>query len=652
MADDVAAAWWERKKIRDGGKIASAAWAAVELQKTTYRTLELQDQIWQAIYTGRPVGSSGRRITRTILVNAATGARLDFNINLTQSKIDALTSRMSKHKVLPVIGVNGAGYTKGRMARAASEQMRGKMSTPAVQREKPLVHRDSMIAGTGVMGVFRRGGDCEVRRIQRRHIVVGDRDGQEGRPRSLFHLHSMPLEEAIAEWPDAEAALRAESGTHDHEDVMVQPALPDGDRRVTVLRAYHLPSSPSAKDGRYTACLKERTLEDREHKAPRMPYAFIHWIAPVEGFWGMGLVEVLLSLQAALNRMARNINEATEFAAALTIFKPRGSSIPNEHLVGKQQRVVEYDGNVPTYIAPVVVSPSEFQFFERVIALFDDLSGLARDYSTGQTQLGANVSGRAVGMLDDIQSDRFAQYLQQDTAFMLDLGYAIMDVGRDIWERKDELKIAAPAKWIKDFAWAKIPLDGSDDFELKFEPENFLSSTRAGRLAGINELAAGGAIDPTEAMIDTFDEPDMQRLLRSKMGKKRVIQATLDALHDLGIPLYELSPHPAYFPLDEAIPAALNEFNLATADKAEDEVLDRIDQWIQLAKEAKKTRASGEAAEAPPPGAPGEMPIDPAAAPLDPLAQGGLPAVDDMSQLGALPPDPMAGGVAPPLLQM
>lgn len=641
--------WWDRKRLRRPEMIAAAAWERAEHRTTTRRVLQLRDQIHEAIYTGRPVGSRGREVHTVIINGQNPNQRL--NLNFTQSKVDAITSRVSKHRVFPVIGSNGADYSRRRLAEEASQVLRAKLSTPMVQREKPRTHRSAMINGTGAMGVFRYGGDIEVRWVPRREIIVGDRDARDGRPRQLFHLQSMALEEAIAEWPHAETWLRQAASPSDPEESMVVPSSLDDDLRVSVLRAFHKPSNPDdPKDGRFLACLRDRVLEDREYHPPRFPYSFIHWIPPVEGMWGQGLVEILSGLQAEVNKMARNISEATTFAAALTIFKQRGSGISNEHLVGKQVRVVEHDGAVPVYIAPVVVSPSVFQAFERYVQLFDDFSGLARDYSTGQTQLGANASGRAIAMLDDVQSDRFAQYMQQDTAFMLDLGHAVLDVARDIHERRADIG-CRPAKWIREFDWNAVRFDGSGDMELQFEPENFLASTRSGRLAGINELAAAGVLSDGDEVLDSFSEPDMQRILKGKLGARRIVQFVMDSLHKTDIEIYQLQPGP-YFPLEAGIKAAVNEINLAEANQADPRVIDRIDQWIKLAKALQK-KAAPPAEEAAAAAAAGGAPAaDPAAADLaaiDPLAAAGAP-VDPLAALGgALPPSPDPAAAAAPM---
>lgn len=621
--------WWDRERVKDKLRILSAIWARVDNRSSGRRVLEMRDLIHEAIYHGRPMAERGREVVSLVVSTANPGRTL--NINIAQTKTDAITSRMSKHRIYPVIAVQGAPYTEGRHATAATEQLRARLKTAAVIRAKPRTLRGALIHGTSAMGVRAEGGDVVVESIPRREILVGDKDGETGDPRSFLRVQNMALEVACHRWPKAWRELERHATPQDQDDILWQRTDND-DLRVTVVTAHHLPSGPGADDGRVTVCTRDILLEDREWTRAGSPYAFWNWIPATTGFWGQGLVEILASVQAEISDTARSIRENLRWGSSLTVFKPRGSEIPNEHLVGLQPRVVEFEGQTPQYVAPMPVSPQLFQYFERMIALADDLSGLARDYSTGQTQLGARASGRAVQMLDDIQSDRFAAFQFEDSAAMLDLGQAMLDEARDLDQRKrdGELEGVKLADWIKDFDWKRV--DPRKGYKLQFEAENFLPSSRGGRLAAIDEMGATGLISDPDAILDAFQEPDAQRLLHDKLGARRAIQYVMGALHDFSINLYDLVPG-ANFPIKRGIVAAQNEWNNAFAAGADPALLERIDQWIQLAK--KKDEAAN-AAKPAPAGAPGAMPGDPAM---------GLPPGADP---GMMPPG-MDPGMADPL---
>jgi hypothetical protein len=604
--------WWDRRLVKSHAEIASLVWARVDRSGARTTKLDLRDRIYEAVYHGRPLSDRGREEVAAIVTTGPNGDSRRLNINVTQSKVDAITSRMSKHRVFPVIGVQGAPYTEGLHAREATQALRAKLKTADVIRAKPATIRGCLIRGTSAMGVRAEGGDVLVEDVPRRELVVGDKDAAEGKPRNIVRVQSMALEVACARWPDHRADLERDATPRDESTAWERAvSISDAeDLRVTVATAHHLPSGNGTRDGRLTVCTRDCVLEDREWKHPRFPYAFWHWIPPTTGFWGQALVEVLLGIQADINDTARDIRENLRWGSGLIVFNPRGSNVPNAHLSGRQPRVVEYDGQQPHHVAPMPVSPQQFQFFERLISLADDLSGLAKDYSTGTTQLGANVSGRAVQMLDDIQSDRFAMFQQVDTAAMLDLGWALFDCARDLEEASRTGQLAKDvqlAEWIDDFDWRRV--DPEKGYRLEFEPENFIPSTRSGRLAAINEVGATGLVSDPDAMLDAFDEPDMQRILHEQLGARRATRRVISGLYSTKTPVSELMP-PATFPLEKGIKAVENELNTAFAAEAEDEVLDRFDQWLQLAHD----KLTGANKAKPAPAAPG-MPPDPAGAP-------------------------------------
>lgn len=624
--------YWDRRVVRSHAEIASLVWARVDRGRSRTTILEQRDRIYEAIYYGRPLSERGRETTALIVTTTADGSARRLNINVTQSKVDAITSRMSKHRVFPVVGVQGAPYTEGLHAREASKQLRSRLKTAEVIRTKPEVIRGTLITGTSAMTVRREGGDVIVEDVPRHEFVVDDRHRH---PRNIVRVQSLALEVAVARWPKHRAALERSASTRDEETSWGRSVGTDEeDLLVQVATAHHLPSSPDSDDGRVVVCTRDCVLEDREYRRAQFPYAFWYWIPPPQkgGFWGQGLVEILLGIQAEINDSARDIREGIRWGSALTIFKPAGSNIPDSHLVGRQPRVVEYQGQKPEYVAPMPVSPQQFQFFERLISLADDLSGLARDYSTGQTQLGANASGRAVQTLDDIQSDRFAMFLQQDTAAMLDLGQIMLDEAREIAQlkRDGELPDVRVADWIRDFDWRRV--DPSKGYKLEFEPENFLPSSRSGRLAAINEVGATGLVSDTDAMLDAFDEPDMQRILHERLGPLNAVRRVVSDLYDVDVPVFDLMP-PASFPLERGIKAVENEQCTAFAGHANPDVLDRMDQWLVL---AQKKLDDASKSQAPPPEMAPPMSGGPAPDLLAPPPEAGV--LPELPPEAALPP--------------
>ena len=583
--------WWTlQKRSMD---LATAVWGRVAGLRLRRKNDNLRDLIHEAIYLGRPI-----RGARGDFPGATQTPSAPANINVVRTKVSAISSRMAKHRPFPVISAEDAGWTEKRFARRISSVLRSRLGQTSIERDRTLRIRDSLIRGTGVAKVVRTSGnDVTVERVPRSEILFSPRDAQHGTPRSMYQIRTYPLEALLAQYPDrkARAVLEQEAtrasydadGWYEWGDDWI-----DDTDHVVVVEAWHLPSGYGAKDGRYVKTVRGAVLEDCPWDRPRFPFAFTHWDAPIRGMFGIGLVEDLAGPQAKINDVARDIQEALYYGAQLTIFSPRGSKVNKEELRARHPKVVEYDGAIPTYLAPLPVSQQLFQFLDWLINWCDDASGLSRDFQSGKTQLGANASGKAMDTLDDIQSDRFAMFQLHDSLAMVDVGALVIDEARAIYA---ECSKSEMAPWIAEHKWDKVQLD-EGLYHLKLEPMNFLPGTRAGKLSAANELGQAGLIqDPTD-MLEMMEEPDLQRLNRKLLGPRRAIARVMEGLIDIDVDLYELSPD-AFFPLDAGIAEARAELDDAWAGKAPESVLDRFRRWIELA-QYKKDEI--EAAAAPP----------------------------------------------------
>lgn len=624
--------WWaQAKRSLD---LATAIWTRAEALQARRRKQNLRDLLHEAMYLGQPLGGASESFT---LASMAVQRSAPANINVIRTKAQAIASRMAKHRAFPVISAEDAGWTEKRFAKRNSSVLRSKLGQTVIERDRTLRVRDSIVRGTGVAKSVRtENGDVTIERIPRSELLVSSREAQYGCPRSIFQVRSYPLEVMQARYPDEKRFLEAEATRAKMFDAgwyLWGDDWADDTKQNTVIEAWHLPSSPTAKDGRHVRTIRGRVLSDEKWDRPRFPFAYLHWDAPFRGLFGSGLVEDLAGPQAKINDVARDIQEALYYGAQLTVFSPRGSKINKEHLRARHPKVVEYDGQLPTYLAPLPVSQQLFQFLDWLLNWCDDASGLSRDFQSGKTQLGAGASGRALDTLDDIQSDRFAMFQLHDSLHMVDIGMLVVDEARAIY---NELPKSEMAPWIAEHRWHKMDID-EGLYHLKLEPINFLPDTRAGKLSAVTELGQAGLIqDPTDTL-DLLDEPDLQRMNRKLLGPRKSIARVMSELAETDVPLYTLAPD-AFFPLEAGIAEARAELNDAWANRAPDAVLERFRKWIEMAETEKDRAATAGVA----PGMPAPMPMAPDAAALP---AGGLPPPD----AGLLPPEAMAPPMGAPL---
>lgn len=603
-------------------ELAKAIFEAAEKIRKQSESESLRDIVYDAIYEGRPLGNALFDATGFVELQRLTNKAAHTSVNRTQQKIDALTSRLGKKRPFPCLSTEGADHEEKKFAESVSKAMRHKLGADHIARELPLVMRDALVRGTGCAMVRARGGDLVVERVPRSEMLVDSVDGRYGRPRNLIRYSLCQRDELLAAYPDKEdAILGASCGTNGWFPAYQR----DSEEHVLVCEAWHLPVSYGAKGGRHVVAIADHVLLDEPWEVTRFPVAFLHWCPPMQGFWGRGLVETLSSIQQKINEVLRDIQEALYYGGQLTVFVPRGANINKHHLQARHPKIVETDGAVPNYLAPNPVAPQMFQLLQLLEQMADDASGLARDYTAGKTQLGANASGKAMDTLYDIQSDRFALAELNLGYFSVDLGKAIIDGARGI---AGSLPRNKQAEWIKETKWSSVDIDDGCH-EMRLEPVNFLPDTRAGRLESVAELSKAGVITDPTMLAELFTEPDIQAANREMLGPRRAASKIIEIINDRDRNINEAYPDP-HLDLAGLKKRLLSEYANARADEADGDTLARYREVLSYTE-----HLIAQATPTPPPSAP--------PATLDP-AQSLLPGAAMAPQTSAMPPELAALG--------
>jgi hypothetical protein len=599
-ADPMRVRWWTAS-AKDEREVASCAWGWIDNLRQRTRTENAIDLIHEAIYEGRPLGSQTNGLESATLNHLRQQKSAPANLNITRSMVDTVTSRLSKRRPMPAITAEDAGWTEKLFGKRASRILRRKLGHATVERMKPLIIRDAAIRGTGVAKVIRNGGDVSVERVPRHEIVIDPREARYGTPRTIAQVKAYPKDVLKAEYPDlaveieAAATLQSEGWSPDDYDA------PNDTDHVEVGELFHLPSSPGAKDGRHVITIRGQTLLDEKWTRMRHPYACLHWSPPVRGFWGHGLVEDLTGIQAKVNDIARDIQEALYFGAMLKIFQARSSNVDKHHLRARHPVVIEYDGTPPQFVAPNPVSVQQIQFLEWLINKAYEISGISQLSASSKNPLGSNASGKAIDTMYDIESDRFSTVEIAQATWVCDLGQLLVDeaqaLAADAADPKcREISRKDLAPWIREIDWKKVRID-EGEYHLTIEAINFLPESRAGKLSALAELGKAGLITDPVVMLAQFEEPDMQRMFRTELGPYYNLLRVMEGVAEPSVPFIEVQPDP-HMDLKRGIRMAIAEYNDAMSEpNCPEEILERFRKWLSLAEPMeKKSRAAKEAA--------------------------------------------------------
>jgi hypothetical protein len=639
--------WWT---LKDSAAPA-ALWGWIDRLRSSHHAHALMDLVHEAIYEDRPLGTSSDVSGAAYLRREASAPA---TLNITRSMVDTVVARLGKRRPMPCISADDAGWSEKRFAQRASRVLRRKMGQSAVERMCPVALRSAVIRGTGVAKVYSRNGDVAVEEVPRYEIVVDPRDARYGAPRTMAQVKLASRDVLASRFPKAAKDIReAPVATREFWEFGVGEDIAAAPDQIEVAESWHLPSSYNADDGGHIISIRGKVLFREKWKRERYPFAFMHWSAPTRGFWGHGLVEDLRGIQAKVNDLARDAQQALWFASALKIFAQRGSNLVKQHLRSRDFSVVETDGAVPQYIAPSPISPQTIQFLEWLLQQAYQISGISQASAASKNPLGSNASGKALDTMYDLESDRFSHVELQYAMFRVDIGHCMLDEARAIANDNEDPK-ARKAAWISEIDWDKVDVD-CGDYHLILEPVNFLTDSRSGKLDQVNDLAKAGLLNDPMQTAALFDEPDLVRANRHLLGPYRLLERIMEDLANVDADLEPLTPTPyllAFAPLAKSM--ALGELCNVEAEAKndnDDKVADRFRWFLDMLKAAGDA-ATAQATAAPPPGAlgadpnappmPGPPGAPPPGMPMIPAdAMGGM-----ASQAAAGMPVPMQGMAA------
>lgn len=577
--------WW-RKGHRD--PVHDEIIGHAKHLETLHRSRVYLDVIHERIYRGQAPMTRGLAPALSALAFHGYDAP---RLNVTKSVVDTAVSKLGKDRPMPQAVVDDADWSVKRRARKMTRFIKSEMRASNFDAMSRCVLRKGTIRGTGCLKVSSDMGKIVVEDVAREELLIDPRDAQYGQPRQLIHRCAIPREVLAERYPEHRAEIMmaspAQPQWEDFYDEYGTTYLTEEDR-IEVYEAWHLPSGCDADDGRHAIVMAGVTLDHDEWERDYFPFAFFHWSPPLRGFWGMGLVYELASIQEAINNIVRDIQRNIEYhGRAMTL--ARKGTVFTGHLTGRKPFLLEYEGpNAPQVVVPNAVSPAQLQMLDRLIQSAYDLTGVSMMSAQSRNPVGAGASGRALDNFYDIQSERFADVQAAYADMRMQGARLILDAACSMAEENEEKKRPYVTTWSEHgrmgrLDWKDVEMK-REQYRLELEPVNFLPDTRAGKLAMVEQLAAGGVIDPkwTSAL---FDEPDLERANRVRNAAFNNLERIMEALADEEeVNLFPLTPEP-YHDLELAAQMGIAYYNRAQLDGAPEEVLERYRWYLRMVEE-------------------------------------------------------------------
>lgn len=611
--------WWKEPEATARADSISRAAAALESDQSARHNMNL---LHARMYGNFDISGFGAR--QYMRGNTTASSRIAFNV--TESGVDTLAAKISKHRPRAVCATDGAKFDEQQKAKRLGQFIDGMFSYARVYEKDDDVFVSAGVLGTGGYKIVMDDENkVNLENVFIDEILVDEADARYGKPRQLIHGRLCHRETLIAQFPHMEAEIRA-----------AKP--PNGVERggfgdmVQVWEAWHLRSGKKAGDGKHAIVLDggaELLCED--WVLDRFPFVFYKFKPRLLGFWGQGVAEMLTGIQLELNRLVRSVSDQLKRKGRGRVFMPLSAKVPPEHMTNAIGDIIFFNGNVP----PVVdnanqVAPEEFMQIERLYAKAFQIIGVSEMSVSAKKPSGLDAAV-ALREFEEIESERFAKQHQRWDNFHMELAEAMVDFVR-VFGGPDYVTRYEHKRYMQTIKWSDVKHEPGE-YSIKMMPSSNLPQTPAARRQAVKELELDGRIDKATAL-RLLDLPDLE----SQMNLGLAAQDDVDFMIDKILNGEPVEAPDKYTNLDLLVEHATAMYLFARNHGADEKVLDNLCSLIDMA------AATSAAAKAP------IMPPAPTSLPMPgemPGGQGGAPGnINVTGQEVNMPPQP----AVPPLI--
>jgi hypothetical protein len=500
----------------------------------SYRTTS--NRRWLAMYQDERLGgSSGVDHLVDELASRIT-------INITRSVIDAAVAHLATNRPKPqFLTVDGQDSFKSK-AKGLNDFAAGQFYYNRIYEKCLDIFRDAAVFGTGFIKIYAdfERGEVIAERVFPQEIVVDERDGRMGEPRTLYQYKEVDREVLLTQFPEKEGDIMLAGLVRDSEferdDYVADP--------VSVIESWHLPSGPDAKDGRRVICVDSGCLEDEEWTSDKFPFAKFTYMPPSIGYYGSGLCEQLQPIQGEINYLVQKIQHLMTLATS-QVWIENGSDINVAHLDNEDFGIRTYTGRPPIVLNMQAVSPEYFSHLDRLHQRAFEVAGINQLHAQGQKPAGLN-SGKALREFSDTASKRFLHLSQRWEQFHMDIAHRMIDAARELDEHLEGgYSLMAHGKnSVRKLNFKQIDLE-KDKYVIRVFPTNFLSDTPSGKIADIQDLVQ---VDPSlgENLIGLLDFPDLDSVVSTKTARTELVDRLLEMMLEKG----QKKMPETYYPFD------------------------------------------------------------------------------------------------------
>ena len=412
-----------------------------------------------------------------------------MRLNVTQSMIDTITSKIGKNRPRPMYLTEGGDYSLRTKAKMMGRMMEGLFLQSKLYDIMPKIFQDSCIFDLGVLKIYQENGKIYVERVFANEILWDMDDALYGEPQSLYQVKKVHKSYLLDRFSGFSSEINNLLGGKQEEN-------PDSEL-IECVEAWHLPTSPDSGDGRHVICIEGVTLLDEEYTRTQFPFLFLKWSDSIVGFGGISLAEQLYPVQKEINSLCIRIQQSMHLLSVPLVFIQAGSKVAPSHIRNQPGTIIHYNGQPPVVYTPQAVHPEVFNHLDRLYQRAYEISGISELSATGKKPAGLE-SGAALRIYHDIETERFILIGRRYESAFMSAAEHYFDLAEEIVAEQGSFPVQTTyRREMTKVDFEKIRM-ARDEFILEPFPVSILPSLPAGKLQTVQELINIGVIDKKE----------------------------------------------------------------------------------------------------------------------------------------------------------
>jgi hypothetical protein len=440
-------------------------------------------------------------------------------------------NKFKKNRPQPAVITSGGEYTDWEEAEDKERWLRGCFAKDKVYSKLDQAQFNSMVVGDGFLGVR---DDWDIGRpvgylIPSTEIHVDAVEAYSGEIRTIYRVGSLPKEFLASRFPEYEDEIW--KATPFLEELWKHHLWQAHARQINYIEAWHLPSRKNANDGRHIFALPTLTLANEDWEEDYFPIVRLPCNPRPDGFYSAGLIEDLIGIQRQRNKVGRAIDEHLKLLSSSFWALKRGSNIVKAAISNLIGRAIDYTGDKPELMTPSPVSPN---LFEREQQLRERAFASARTNSMAVQSMkpaGLN-SGKALRVYADQEdAGNVGMHMAREDA-VVELAWLYARRAQYMLENQNEdehreanlsIRVVHGGR-LHELTWGDSNLE---EMEIQVLPASSLSTTLAGKLEDIADLADQGVITDPDQKRQLLQMPDLQADNDLSLAPRNIILYTL-----------------------------------------------------------------------------------------------------------------------------